>query len=320
MPPTFQWSRISETAYGAHEKILGSSVWQTGGLAWRRVRPFFYRPLFTLKELAPDQIRRPIPAWLGAIQHAVPPTVSGNSFLNYLVFERPADYSLGKLNSEKRRRIKRAAETFSVSRLDDVGKFNEQAFPLYLDFYLRTGYTLGTKRRHHRQFVDWAEALFKLPGLLILGAYHEGKLEGICTSFLCDDTLICATLICATESLPRHLPDLLLHVVRDSAAGCPGVARIYQGMYHGNTSLDAFYIERGARILRKPALLQLNPVGRYLLRRFSPGQYRRITGELSDEELKWLADESPAARPAPDLDRAGEGVWSNSAGVARERR
>ena len=252
----------------------------------------FFRPLSTLEEFVPKQVRGPTAALLGGLQYAVPRGITGNSFLNYLVFEAPHVYSLGTLKSEKRRRIKKAANEFVIKPLTNAEEFKELVHPIYMDFYERTRYSVGSARRQSRHFFQWADALFKLPGILILGAYQIDKLMGISTSFLYNDTLICATLLCTAESLRRYLPDLMLHAIRESASVCPGLARIYQGMYHGNTSLDAFYLERGARILRKPASLCLNPLARIMVKRLRPTQYRRLLGVLSDAEMKWVAGES----------------------------
>ncbi len=280
------WNEIDADDYATHERSLGLKISRIDDVSWRRVRPFFYRPLCALQEIVPGTVSGPVASSFGAYQHAVPAGACANSHLNYLVFDRLSSYSLGSLNSERRRRIKRATGAFAIKRLVDVEKFKREAYPVYLDFVRRTGYAVGAHRQGETGFARWAENLFQLSGLMILGAYREGVLAGVSTSFRHRNTLSCATLICAADSLAYHLPDLMLHVIRENAARCAGLTEIFPGMYHGNTSLDAFYFERGARILRKPAWLQMNPIGRSVLNALRPEIVRQLLGELTAEEMK----------------------------------
>lgn len=286
MNPSLIWNEIDAGEYAVHERNLGLKISQIGSVSWRRVRPFFYRPLYALQEIDPSVVSGPTASLFGAFQHAVPAGGRTNSHLNYLIFDHPSVYSLADLNSERRRRIKRATGVFAMKRMVDIGAFKQEAYPLYLDFVRRTGYAVGAHRQGAAGFAQWAENVFRLPGMVVLGAYRDGRLAGVSTSFRHKNTLFCATLICGADSLAHYLPDLMLHVIRENAAQCRGITEIFPGMYHGNTSLDAFYFERGARILRKPAWLQINPIGRSVLNALRPGIIRRLLGELTPEELK----------------------------------
>lgn len=289
---SLNWNEIDADRYAHHERNLGLKISQIGDVSWRRVRPFFYRPLYALQEIDPSRVNGPAGSLFGAFQHAVPSGSRANSHLNYLIFDHPSEYSLAGLNSERRRRIRRATGVFATERMVNVEAFKQEAYPLYLDFVRRTGYAVGARRRGEAGFAQWAENVFQLPGMVVLGAYREGRLAGVSTSFRHKNTLFCATLICAADSLPCHLPDLMLHMIRENAAQCPGITEIFPGMYHGNTSLDAFYFERGARILRKPAWLQINPVGRSVLNALRPEIIRRLLGELTPEEMKRTAGQT----------------------------
>ena len=146
-------------------------------------------------------------------------------------------------------------------------------------------------RVRQKTFNHWAETLFNCGGVLVLGAYRVSELEGICTSFRCDETLYCASLICTAESLRLQLPNFMLHVIRESAALSSGLERLFLGMYHGNTTLDAFYIERGAKILRKPAVVVGNPIALAMVRKFLPKHFARLSGALSEKEMAWVLPE-----------------------------
>ncbi len=298
MSLSFNWNEISSDQHAYHERALGLKISRVGGVSWRRVRPFFYRPLYVFREMDPRNSTGPGVPVFGAFQHAVPAGAPANSHLNCLVFVEPRTYSLASLNSERRRRVKRAGAHFSLERLTDVARFKREGYPLYLDFIRRTGYGVGAHRQDEASFGWWADNLFWLPGMVVLGAYHEGRLMGVSTSFRHEDTLFCATLICAADALANHLPELMLHVIRENAATSPGLARLFPGMYHGNTTLDAFYFERGARILRQPAWLHMNPIGRAVLKALKPEIVRQLLGELSSEEMAWTTE---AARPARQM-------------------
>ena len=304
---SLHWGEIDAVRYASHEQNLGLKISRIGDVAWRRVRPFFYRPLYAMQEIDPHQVSGPGGAMFGAFQHAVPRGARANSYLNYLIFDQLSVYSLASLNSERRRRIKRATGAFSMGRLADVEKYKHEAYPLYLDFVRRTGYGVGSHRQGEAGFARWAENLFQLREVVVLGAYREGKLAGVSTSFRFNRTLFCATLICAADSLAYHLPDLMLHVIRENAAQCSGLTEIFSGMYHGNTSLDAFYFERGARILRKPAWLKMNPIGRSVLKALRPEIVCHLLGDLTAEEMKWTTETS---RLAP-MGKVESVVWAS---------
>lgn len=293
---SFIWKRISEAEYATFVELLEPRICEVGGIYWHRVRSWFFRPLFALKEQDPQRIRVPQAAMLGGVQYAVPPGKDRNSFLNYIIFDRPREYSLDLLPVRKRQQVRAAAKEFAVREIADVEEFKQKAYTTYLDFYEHTRYRYGARRRRKSLFFRWADALFQIPNLLILGGYRSGELGGISVSFLVDDTLIDAMSFCNTAAKRLRLSGLLLHTVREAAAGCAGVSQIFAGMYHGNTSLDAYFFERGARILQKPAMLRLNPFARTILRTTRPKEYSRMLGILGADEIKWLLGNDAATQ------------------------
>ena len=45
--------------------------------------------------------------------------------------------------------------------------------------------------------------------------------------------------------------------------------------------IDAFFLERGAQVVLKPAVLQINPVARWILARWKPDIVQELSGDLS---------------------------------------
>ena len=253
------------------------------GVFWRSVRPLFYRPILPYQEYPPGSVNGPAMAAVGGFQHTVSPGARTNSFLNFLMFEDPKSYSVGDLQGNERREIKHAAETFTVSLVTDVEEFKTQAYSVYRSFYERTKYEYKSERRYEDNFSKWADLLFQHPKIIVLGAYNQDReLGAIGVWHLVQDTLIYSMFFCETESLKKHVPGLMLHAMRESAAGCPTIKQIYIGNIKNSAAagVDKFYLARGCKLVRKPAWLQLNPLTTFGLKRFAPGQYGRLVGEI----------------------------------------
>jgi hypothetical protein len=139
--------------------------------------------------------------------------------------------------------------------------------------------------------------VFQFPKIAVLGAYRGTDLGAVSISALVEDTLIYSTVFCDGESLRLNVIALLLHSLREAAAGCPQVKQIYLGMYHhlGRTSIHDFYLLRGCQHVAKPAWLRLSPASALFLRYCLPRQYARVLGTLGDEPT------APTARVNPSL-------------------
>lgn len=224
-------------------------------------------------------------AVLGGFQHAVPPGAQTNSFLNLLIFEDPKSYSVGDLKGNNRREIKHAAEMFTVSLVTDVNEFKLRAYPVYRSFYERTKYEYKSERRYEDSFSKWADLLFQHPKVIVLGAYNRDReLGAIGVWHLVHETLIYSMFFCETESLKKHVPGLMLHVMRETASSCDAIRQIYIGNIKNSAAsgVDKFYLARGCKLVRKPAWLELNPLTAFGLKRFAPGQYGQLIGQINE--------------------------------------
>jgi hypothetical protein len=270
--------------FAAFEGIFGQRIIAVNGTYWGRVRPLFYRPLLPYQEYQPGLVAPPSLGLLGGFQHAVPPGEKANSCLNLLMFENAEAYSPDCLDYNRKRQVKLAAKQFVIQPITGINEFKQKAYPIYLSFYERTRYQYGSQRREEPCFSRWADALFRIPNLVILGGYHNGELGGVSVSLLFEDTLCYATFFCNTESLRLGLSDFMLHFVREAVAKGSCAKQIFAGLYKGGKGLDDFYLLRGCKLVRKPALLHINPVAKAFLMRFLPEQYERLLGKIETPE------------------------------------
>lgn len=281
----FLWNELSAEEFASFVGLLGPKIVSAEGLHWGEVRRFFYRPLLPLREFDPATIRPPRLAALGGVQYAVAAGPQANSWLNWLAFDRAPEYSITTLDKNRRRQVRLAARDFVIRPVTDPEEFRRQAHPVYLSFQNRTGYKVGAERRDPAAFARWTDALFASPKVLVLGGYREGVLGGVSLTYRHGSIVFYATFFCDDGALERCLSDLMLHTVRESAAVSPGVTHVYAGMFKGIRGLDDFYLHRGARLIRQPARLEINPLAGFLLRNLLPGQFARLLGHLTEEQL-----------------------------------
>lgn len=276
------WQRMSADEYANFERSQGDRLVKVEGVYWKRMRPCFYRPLLYFREHPAASVRAPWSSLLGAFQHAVPASEAANSCLNMLIFEDPGAYSLQSLSWQRRKQVKLAAKEFTIRPVEDEREFSEKVYPIYLSFYERCQYKFYPERRHKEVFARWADTLYRTPKIVVLGGYRDGQLGGISVTHWVEDTLMYATMFCDTASLKLHLNSLMLHAVRAAAAGNPQIKQIFAGPYkYGEAKgVDDFYLVRGCKLARKPALLRINPLARAALKRCKPREYAKLYGVL----------------------------------------
>ena len=148
-----------------------------------------------------------------------------------------------------------------------------------MDFFARTAYEYYTNRSHEPVFECWTNRLFDCQKLHILGAFDGDRLAGLSVSYLFGTSLSYMTFFATTEAQKYFISDLMLHQVREFAAGRPDITTVMATRYKGGASLDRFYLMRGAQILVKPSYLTINPLASIALRLFFPKRYVAVWGE-----------------------------------------
>jgi hypothetical protein len=278
--PDFSWQSMSPDTLAHFERLLGTSAFKVDGVYWRQVRPGFYRPLVQFKEYPIATTSLPRYAALGAAQHALPPGEEPNSTLNCICFRDTARYSMATLDQNRNRQVRLALKQFEIRRVTALDEFKRDGHSAYVSFFERTKYAYGSRRRDPAYFAAWAESLFQLSPVLVLGGYHQGKLVGLSLSFLVDRTVCYASFFCTTGALKSYLSDLMLHAVRAAAARLPNVEEVFAGLYKGGDGLDRFYLLRGAECVQKPARLHINPLLKTALHFGAPQMYSKMLGHL----------------------------------------
>ncbi len=263
--------------YVAIEMAFGQKIINLNEVYWRRVRPFFYRPVLPFVEYPPESVAIPR-AILGGAQHAVPRPEIANSSMNFLMFDTLQRYSLDSLDYNRKRQIRLASKHFVIRPIYDVQEFKEKGYKLYLEFYERTHYGYKSERRKQSHFFQWADTLLRFSKDIVLGGYSNTDLTAISVSYLVEDVLIYATFFSTTASLRLHVSDLMLHSIREWAGKFQHIHYIYTGMFHTKTGKVDFYLLRGCKIIRKPALYRINPLMLILLKTLMPKQYELLCG------------------------------------------
>lgn len=282
-------SPMTPAEYAAMERELGAKVVERGGIFWRQVRPFFYRPVLPTDEFSVAQMQKPF-GFPNGFQHAIAAGEPANSQINFIMLVGLSDYSIEHLGRRRKQLVRAASQNFQVRPLRDLREFKEQGFRAYRSFYNRTGYSHRADRKDEKTFQDWAEKVFSNPKVILLGAYGPEGLVGVSRSYLVGNTLVYATLFCETEALKKNVGELMFHELRVFAAGYNRIREIYVRNYQAGNSLDQYYLLRGCKLVSKPARLVLPAGIGAAVKTFLPRQHAMLTGKII----------SPAPAAAPE--------------------
>lgn len=263
--------------YAVLQSRFGVRIICRDGQYWRKVRPFFYRPLLPVEACAESPNPPPV-TWPGGFQYVVANQQRANSTMNFIMADNPGSYSLDSLSHKRRQLIKRAAQHFDVRPLTDPEEWKKQGHQVYLSFLQRTGYPYLTDRKHKTAFAQWIDSLCSNPKTILLGGYGPKGLAAISTSYWINQTLVYSTLICETESLRKNVGELMFHEVRQLAARQSGISEVFVRGYQGGNSIDQYYLHRDCQVVRKPARLEISTATRALLRWFQPRKYELLVG------------------------------------------
>jgi hypothetical protein len=270
-----RWSSMSVDEYAAFQAAMGQKVQKVGGVWWRQVRTFFYRPLLSFRELNPKDCICPPISRIGGAQYTVPNECTSNSSIDFLIFQDPHAYSMESLAKKDRYCVRRAMKTFTVKPIVDPYALSS-GHEVYLSFYSRTKYGYKSDRTDLQKFTDWAHQLFQFPKVKVNGAYRDGALTSISVSYVVEDILFLATLFSKTDALSQFVSDLMLHSLRTEAAESANVSVVFATMAGRERGLDEFYLLRGARLVRKPARLHISPLALLPLKIFKPNEYLKL--------------------------------------------
>jgi len=266
--------------YALYQRSLGLKVEKQNDLWWAEVRPFFFRPLIVLAEVDPEATRYPSKSRIGGFLHAVPPAATTNTEMNFFIYDDIQRYSLGQLKEKHRHITGKGIRNFEARQLTDVGTFIDGAYEVYRSFYARTQYQYKKERLDRAYFIDWSEKLFGDDRVLVVGAYRMGKLAAIDVSCQVEGLIIDEIFFSDKESLDLKVTDFLLYTIRETAASSDA-AYIFRGLPSGHRTLDESKLTRGCKVVRKPAMLWINPLALYTAKLFMKKWYNKLLGITS---------------------------------------
>ena len=263
--------------YALVQRDLGTSVLKAGRVYWQRVRRCFCRPLLPYRALEPLERESRPPGWAG-FQHVARELRNANSTTSFLMLDQLQDYALEKVSHNRRRLIKNAAKRFEIRPARNLAELETSGFAAYLSFYERTRYGYFSERRRQAVFCRWAASVLRQPKTFVLGAYGPDGLVAVSISYWVEETLIYATFFSDSAALREGAGELMFHALRETAAQTSGVEQVFVRPYQGGNGMDQYYLLRGAKLVRKPATLQLHPAISWALKLFRPGQLKRLQG------------------------------------------
>lgn len=263
---------------------VGQPLVRCGRTWWREVRPCFFRPLLPFLEVPSGPAGLPFRAALGGCQY---PSYAGgtapNSCFVYLAFTDAPEYNLTHLRHGHRWEVRSGERRFVIKPFPDASEFRARAHPVYLEFHERTKYDYLEDRIRRPQFDRWVDAEFADPGLVALGAWAGDSLVAVSMSRVVGAAWLYSTFFASNDGLRGHVAGLMLHHVRSLAAAVDGVSIVFGGSQKLDTagaSVDAFYLHRGATLIRRPTVLRVNPLARWMLSRFRPAVWEGLRGEF----------------------------------------
>jgi hypothetical protein len=270
------------TSYALACRRAGEPLVQCGRTWWREVGPCFFRPLLPFLGLPYGRVGLPSRSAFGGCQY---PSCAGgdppNSYLAYLAFTDVQDYCLDHLRRGDRWEVRSAEKRLVIRPLSNSAEFKARAHPVYLEFQGRTKYRYLQSRVRKPEFDRWVDAEFADPGLVALGAWAGDSLVAVSLSRVVGEAWVYSSMFTSNDALRSHAASLMLHRVRCLAAAVDGVTMVFAGMRKpraAGASVDAFYLQRGATIVRRSAVLRVNPLARWLLTRFRPELWRQLQG------------------------------------------
>jgi len=271
---------MSQDEFAGLLREFGAKVVSGNGIFWRRVRPFFYRPILPVQDLSARAVMTPF-KWPCGYQYVLAGEGRANSAMNFIMLDGLGEYSVANLGGRRQQLIRQAGRQFQVRPLSDLREFKEQGFRVYRSFYERTKYPYGTERRNEATFHRWAETVFRHPKVVLLGGYGSDGLVGVSRSYWVDRTLFYASLFCETNALEKNVGELMFHELRMLAAQEPRIKEILVRNYQGGNSLDQYYLLRGCKLVTKPARLEMPAVIHTAIKWFLPRQHALMCGKTS---------------------------------------
>lgn len=266
--------------YAESQIRFGAHIICRGGYYWRRIRPFFYRPLLPVSAIPAQAVATAPVSWPQGYQYVVEDGAPANSSMNFVMLGNLKAYRLESLSHKRRQVIANAAKQFEVRPIASAPELKAQGHAVYLSFFQRTGYAYKAERVQKAAFDQWAEDLFKSPKTLMIGGYHQSRLVAYSTWYWVERTLVYTTLVSDTDAMRNNIGELMFHEIRALAGKQRGLDEIFLRNYQGGNSIDQYHLFRGAQLVRKPAQLCVPFPILAAMRRIAPKKHELLLGKI----------------------------------------
>ena len=271
------WDRMNIDEFAMYQKDEGTKVLKIDGIWWRKVRPFFYRPINPFVEIRPFSRNFPFNCFRRGFQHVVPSDCESNSSFNFFIYDNLQNYSFDILSTKRRNTIRKGIKHLTAKPLKDISEFTKEAYKIYYSFFQRTNYKYFKKYLHPKNFESWAKTLFSYPKITIIGIYHQKYLSAISISCLVDDIIFYDYFFSYKEIQKFQVTDFVTHFIRNAAASTQA-KYIFMSMPSGKRSLDQSKLNRGIKLLKKPAYINVNSSVLLFLKILKKDKYNKIIG------------------------------------------
>lgn len=247
------------------ERATGAHVIYHGGIWWRRIKPFYSRPLHLLTAFPFDTGGPPLFYSAVGYDHAVADAREANAFLSLMVLQDISRYELKCLSEAKRNKIRQGLKQVEVRKLDDIRDLIEQGPEINRSNLARWG---GDRRGYLDEWM-WRQMIERthvLGARETWAAYVNGRIVAYLRTYVLDETVYIAQGRSHSEYLRYRPNDALRHTLLMDCKVRPGVKNVISGLESGRPSLTEYKKEFGFEVVKLPIYRRINPVVRYLLR------------------------------------------------------
>lgn len=228
---------LTEAEFIEQQRVLGRRIHEHDGVCWETTYPFYCKPVFEFKAIAPGTAR---PArrhsWLG-YSHPVPSPEQGNRSLPTMVLERARleGFDLQKLPAKRRNIVRRALKQCEIRPILDIERHLERIREINVSQARRHQEGAGAQtpvRRYTEHADSWRDQIrreFALRGREWWGAFVGEVLAAYLRTYQVDGIRVIQHAKTDTEYF-RHYPmDALYFRVLSEAAATPSCLRIVNG-------------------------------------------------------------------------------------------
>lgn len=243
-------SSLTEFEYGRQEAALDPRVHEHQGVWWRRIAPFYCRPAFEFQRLQVGLARpRRAQSWLG-YGHAVANSAEANRWLECMVLqgENLSEFSLDRLPSSKRTRVRKGLRSVEVRLLADIEAVVAQLFDVGVSqaarVHQKSGFGGGTDelKGQEEKWCSRQVHLHRLGGRDWWAALYDGRVVAYVLSEQVGDTLSLPVVRSHSDFLHLCPVDALYFNILSRANTARSCSRVIDGAVH-HESLNRFKMQ-----------------------------------------------------------------------------